>query len=101
MRPPTGTRSVAATERWCQAAAHADLVWIESPSNPMLDVADLRTIAAASRPDGALLAVDNSLAGPLAQQPLVVGADVSRTVRDQAPRRSLRSTTGAVLTGQL
>ncbi|MGD9794161.1 MAG: PLP-dependent aspartate aminotransferase family protein [Acidimicrobiia bacterium] len=68
---------VAATERWCQAAASADLIWIESPSNPLLDVADLRRIGATPRRPGSLLAVDNTLAGPLAQQPLTLGADVS------------------------
>ena len=74
----TATRlPVSATERWCQAIAAADLVWVESPSNPMLEVADLRAIAAASRPQRSVLAVDNTLAGPLAQQPLTVGADVS------------------------
>lgn len=74
----TSTRlDVAATDEWCAAAASADLVWIESPSNPLLHVADLRRIAAVSRRPGAVLAVDNTLAGPLAQQPLTVGADVS------------------------
>lgn len=74
----TATRlPVAATDRWCDAAATADLTWIESPSNPLLEVADLRTIAAAPRRPDAIVAVDNTLAGPLAQQPLTAGADVS------------------------
>lgn len=65
------------TDGWCAAAATADLVWLESPSNPLLEVSDLRTIAAAPRKAGSVLAVDNTLAGPLAQQPLALGADVS------------------------
>ena len=74
----TATRlAVDATAAWCEAAASADLVWIESPSNPLLHVADLRTIASIERRDGAILAVDNTLAGPIAQQPLDLGVDVS------------------------
>lgn len=68
---------VAATADWCAAAADADLVWVETPSNPLLDVADLAAIGAAPRRPGSILAVDNTLAGPLAQQPLDLGADVS------------------------
>ncbi|MGD9755533.1 MAG: PLP-dependent aspartate aminotransferase family protein [Acidimicrobiia bacterium] len=65
------------TDAWCAAAASADLLWVESPSNPLLTVADLHRIAAAPRPSGSILAVDNTLAGPAAQQPLELGADVS------------------------
>jgi cystathionine gamma-synthase len=67
----------AATDDWCDAAGDADLVWLESPSNPLLEVADLRRIAGVARRAGSLLAVDNTLAGPLAQRPLDLGADVS------------------------
>jgi cystathionine gamma-synthase len=66
-----------ATDDWCDAARTADLTWVESPSNPLLEVTDLRRIAAAPRRPGSILAADNTLAGPLAQQPLAVGADVS------------------------
>ena len=66
-----------ATEAWCTTAASADLIWIETPSNPLLEVADLHAIAGATRRAGSILAVDNTLAGPLAQQPLRAGADVS------------------------
>lgn len=65
------------TDGWCGAVGGADLVWIESPSNPLLTVADLARIAAAPRRPGAILAVDNTLAGPIAQRPLDLGADVS------------------------
>jgi cystathionine gamma-synthase len=65
------------TDAWCEAAASADLTWIESPSNPLLHVADLRRIASIPRPDGAFLAIDNTLAGPLVQQPLDLGVDIA------------------------
>lgn len=52
------------------------MVWIESPTNPMLEVADLPALIAAARTVGALTVVDNTFATPLVQQPLVLGADV-------------------------
>jgi cystathionine gamma-synthase len=55
------------------AAATADLLWLESPTNPLLDVADLPALCAATRGDG-LVAVDNTFATPLLQQPLTLGA---------------------------
>jgi cystathionine gamma-synthase len=74
----TATRlAVDDTIGWCDAATTADLVWIESPSNPLLGVADLRRISSAPRPAGSLLAVDNTMAGPLSQQPLDLGADIA------------------------
>lgn len=65
------------TPAWIEACANADLLWIESPSNPMLVVADLAAIAAAPRKPGSILAVDNTFATPLNQRPLALGADVS------------------------
>lgn len=65
------------TEGWIQACAEADLIWIESPSNPLLLVADLEAICKAPRKPGAILAVDNTFATPLNQQPLDFGATVS------------------------
>ena len=59
------------------ALAGATLVWVESPSNPGLDVLDLRALAAEAHAAGAILAVDNTLAGPLRQRPLELGADFS------------------------
>ncbi|WP_128377489.1 cystathionine gamma-lyase [Streptomyces cavernae] len=53
----------------------ADLLWIETPSNPGLDVCDVRRLAAAAHAQGALVAVDNTLATPLGQRPLELGAD--------------------------
>ena len=65
------------TEGWIRACARADLLWLESPSNPLLVVADLESICGAPRKAGALLAVDNTLATPLNQRPLDLGASVS------------------------
>lgn len=65
------------TEGWKRACADADLLWLESPSNPLLAVADLRAICSAERKPTALLAVDNTFATALNQLPLDLGADVS------------------------
>jgi cystathionine gamma-synthase len=59
------------------AAREADLVWLESPTNPLLEVADLPALCAAGRDHGALVAVDNTFATPLLQQPLAFGAHVA------------------------
>ncbi len=52
-----------------------DLVWIETPSNPLLKIVDIREIAKLAHAAGALLAVDNTFASPYLQQPLAQGAD--------------------------
>ena len=52
------------------------LVLLESPANPGLDVCDIRAVAAAAQAAGALVAVDNTTATPLGQNPLALGADV-------------------------
>ena len=52
------------------------LVWLESPTNPSLELADIRTIAAAAHDAGASVVVDNTFATPLNQQPLALGADI-------------------------
>lgn len=65
------------TAAWLDAAGRMDLLWLESPSNPLLKVADLEAICAAPRKPGGLLAVDNTFATPLNQKPLHRGADVS------------------------
>jgi cystathionine gamma-synthase len=52
------------------------LVWIETPSNPLLNVVDIRRAADAAHAVGALLAVDNTFATPYLQQPLELGADL-------------------------
>ncbi|MER6627865.1 cystathionine gamma-lyase [Streptomyces sp. NPDC000987] len=55
----------------------ARLLWLETPSNPGLDVCDIRRLAEAAHARGALVAVDNTLATPLGQRPLELGADFS------------------------
>jgi len=65
------------TAGWVRACGEADLVWLESPSNPLLTVADLEAICGAPRKAGTIVAVDNTFATPLNQQPLDLGATVS------------------------
>ena len=67
----------AADPAWLQRAGEADLLWVESPSNPLLDVADVAAICAAPRRAGTRVVVDNTFATPLLQQPLALGADIA------------------------
>ncbi|QFR94645.1 cystathionine gamma-lyase [Streptomyces tsukubensis] len=55
----------------------AKLLWIETPSNPGLDVCDVRAMVTAAHAQGTLVAVDNTLSTPLGQRPLELGADLS------------------------
>jgi cystathionine gamma-synthase len=52
------------------------IVWIETPSNPLLNIVDIRAAADAAHAAGALLVVDNTFATPYLQQPLELGADI-------------------------
>lgn len=52
------------------------LVWLESPTNPSLELIEIATIAAAAHEAGASVVVDNTFATPLLQQPLTLGADI-------------------------
>ncbi|HEV2798111.1 MAG TPA: cystathionine gamma-synthase [Nocardioides sp.] len=52
------------------------LVWVETPTNPMLTIGDIEALAAVAHDAGALLVVDNTFASPYLQQPLTLGADV-------------------------
>jgi cystathionine gamma-synthase len=52
------------------------LVWLETPTNPLLGIADISAIASVAHDAGALLVVDNTFASPYLQQPLALGADV-------------------------
>ena len=65
------------TEAIVSAAPDAKLVWVETPSNPGLDVVDLRRVIEAGHAAGALVAVDNTLATPFGQRALAHGADFS------------------------
>jgi cystathionine gamma-synthase len=88
----TGTRALieeAASGRWvprlvdigdteavlaaCDGAA---LLWVESPTNPKMDVADLPALSAGAHERGAIVAVDNTYSTPLVQRPLRLGADL-------------------------
>ncbi|MEM7296717.1 MAG: PLP-dependent transferase [Bacteroidota bacterium] len=69
--------AVSDTEGWLKALEYADLIWLESPSNPLLEISDLKTICAAKRKPGSILGVDNTFATSINQQPLDLGADVS------------------------
>jgi len=62
-------------------AQHLDertrLVWLESPTNPLLNIVDIRAAAEAAHTAGALVVVDNTFATPYLQQPLALGADLA------------------------
>jgi cystathionine gamma-synthase len=57
-------------------ASKPRLVWIETPSNPLLRVVDIQALAQAAHAAGALVAADNTFLSPLWQQPLALGADL-------------------------
>jgi len=64
-------------DQWRQALSRpAQLVLLETPSNPMLELVDLPAVAELAHAAGAIVAVDNVFATPLLQQPLTLGADV-------------------------
>lgn len=63
-------------EAWARAAVGAQLVWVESPTNPLLQLTNLRPVIAAAKAARALVVVDNTFATPLTQTPLALGADV-------------------------
>jgi cystathionine gamma-synthase len=52
------------------------MIWCETPTNPLLGIADISALAAIAREHGAMLVVDNTFASPYLQQPLALGADV-------------------------
>jgi cystathionine gamma-lyase len=62
-----------------EALQGADMVWLETPSNPKLDVYDVAALSEAARAAGALTVVDNTTAGPLSQKVLGLGADLCLT----------------------
>jgi cystathionine gamma-synthase len=71
---------VPAAELSTNLAAHLDertrLVWLESPTNPLLNIVDIRPATEAAHAAGALVVVDNTFATPYLQRPLELGADV-------------------------
>ena len=64
------------TQSVIDAMKGAAFVWLESPTNPCLDVADLATLIAAAKKLGIGVGVDNTFATPLVQNPLAMGADI-------------------------
>lgn len=64
------------TQSWIDAALVADMLWLETPANPLMTVCDLPAICEAPRKDGTIIAVDSTFATPLVQRPLELGADV-------------------------
>lgn len=52
------------------------LVWVETPTNPLLNIADIRNLCAVAKAHGALTVVDNTFATPYLQRPLTLGADI-------------------------
>jgi cystathionine gamma-lyase len=70
-------KAPAASREFEEMINGAKLVWIESPTNPNLDVADISQLVKTARKAGAVVAVDNTTATILAQSPLSLGADFS------------------------
>ena len=66
---PAGDLAAAIDER-------ARLVWVETPTNPLLNIVDIRAVAERARAAGALVVVDNTFATPYLQRPLELGADI-------------------------
>ena len=64
------------TDQVVAACDDAAIVWLESPTNPMLEVADIEQITRAAHDEGARVIVDNTFATPLAQRPLELGVDI-------------------------
>jgi cystathionine gamma-synthase len=65
----------AAAVKAALASRPARLVWVETPTNPLLSIADIAALAQIAHDAGALLIVDNTFASPYLQQPLALGAD--------------------------
>lgn len=57
--------------------ANTKMIWVETPTNPMLNVIDIEAVADVAKKAGALLVVDNTFATPYLQQPLALGADIA------------------------
>lgn len=56
--------------------ANTKLIWVETPTNPLMNIADIKAIAAVGKQAGALVCVDNTFASPYLQNPLDLGADI-------------------------
>lgn len=67
---------VSDTTSTLEACAEAQLLWLESPTNPLMNVADIAALAKGAHEAGAQIAVDSTFATPLLQRPLDLGADI-------------------------
>ena len=56
--------------------ANTKLVWLETPTNPLMNITDIAAVAAITKPKNILLAVDNTFASPYLQNPIDLGADI-------------------------
>ena len=70
------TVDISDTDAVAAAADGASMIWVESPTNPMMEVADIAAIANIGKANGATVVCDNTFATPMAQRPLELGADV-------------------------
>ncbi len=59
-----------------KVTANTKLIWVETPTNPLLNIIDIAATAALAKEAGALLAVDNTFSTPYLQEPLALGADI-------------------------
>ena len=80
-RRSTGRRATSSRSRSHDGVAAAidertRLVWLETPTNPLLNIVDIRAVAEAAHAAGAVVCVDNTFATPYLQRPLELGADI-------------------------
>ncbi len=69
-----GMQSIDAIE--AQINKNTKLIWVETPTNPMMNIIDIRAVSKLAKANGLLLAVDNTFATPYLQRPLELGADI-------------------------
>lgn len=69
-----GMQNIADVEKYI--STKTKLIWVETPTNPMMHIIDIKAIAALAKKHSVLLAVDNTFASPYLQQPLGLGADI-------------------------
>jgi cystathionine gamma-synthase len=72
----TGDEGRRELTRAAAAAANCRIVWVETPSNPLLGITDVRAVAEAAHAAGAIVVVDNTFLSPALQQPISLGADL-------------------------
>ena len=63
-------------EAFAKEAGRFDLLWIETPTNPLMKICDIRALAEIARRQGAVFVVDNTFMSPFFQRPLALGADI-------------------------